>query len=110
MAAPKQPWKPSDATRLINEIAKRDQCGFAYKRHAKERMNERGLIVSDLLYVLRNGFVYEEPEASTLEGYFKYRVEAQSPNSGSRFLRVVVVPDEKSSQIKVITIMWRDEK
>ena len=72
-------------------------------------MNERGLLMSDLLFVLRHGFVYDEPEESTVNGLFKYSVESQSPNSGARFLRVVAIPDETSCQIKVITIMWRDE-
>lgn len=72
-------------------------------------MSERSLVVSDLLFVLRNGFVYEEPEKSSLDGYYKYCVEGQSPNSGARFLRIVAIPDEQNSQLKVITIMWRDQ-
>jgi hypothetical protein len=105
-----QPWKPAKATEMINAISRSKTCGFSYKLHAKERMDERGLLVSDVLYVLRHGYVYAEPEASTLNGFYKYQVESQSPNSGARFLRVVDVPDAKSCQIKVITIMWRDEK
>lgn len=65
--------------------------------------------MSDLLFVLKNGFVYEDAQPSTLPDFYKYRVEGQSPNSGSRYLRVVAIPDEKSCQLKVITIMWRDE-
>ncbi len=72
-------------------------------------MNERGLIMSDVLFVLKHGFVYEEPEPSTVPGLFKYKVDSQSPNSGARFLRVVAIPDKESCQIKVVTIMWRDE-
>lgn len=110
MADPKQPWKPSDATLIINGIAKDLQCDIAYTLHARERMVQRGLIVSDVLFVLRSGFVYSEPEPSTIDGLYKYLVEGQSPNSGPRYLKLVAVPDEKSRQIKVITIMWRDEK
>lgn len=109
MATPPQPWKPRDATVAINEIARNPQCDFAYVRHVRERLRERNLIMSDLLFVLKNGFVYEEPEESTVPGLYKYRVEGQSPNSKSRFLRVVVVPDVKSCQLQAITIMWRDE-
>lgn len=65
--------------------------------------------MSDLIYVLKTGLVYEDPEPSTVQGLYKYKVEGRSPNSGSRFLRVVVVPDEPSCQLKAITIMWRDE-
>lgn len=68
--------------------------------------------MSDLLFALKNGFVYTTPveaEESTIRGFYKYKVECQTPNSGSRTLRVVAVPDSKSCQIKIITIMWRDE-
>ena len=109
MPDPQQPWKPADATLIINEIASARMCTFSYTVHARERMAERGLILSDLLFALRSGFVYSVPEESTIKGYYKYKVESQTPNSGSRSLRLVVVPDRKSCQIKVITIMWRDE-
>jgi hypothetical protein len=104
-----QAWTPAVATRTINAIARNPQFSLSFVKHVKERLGERGLLISDLMYVLKNGFVYEEGQPSTLPGFFKYRIEAQSPNSGSRYLRVVVIPDEKSCQIKAITIMWRDE-
>lgn len=109
MDDPKQPWKPGDATTIINRIAKSKMCQFSYTLHARERMDERNLIMSDVLYVLKTGFVYLEPEPSTTDGFFKYKVEGKSPNSGSRHLRVIAVPDPKECQIKAITIMWRNE-
>jgi Domain of unknown function (DUF4258) len=105
-----QPWVPARASISINEIARNKQCDFSYTKHAKDRLDERRLITSDVMYVLKNGHVYEEPEASTMKGFYKYKVECQSPNSGARFLRVVVIPDRKSCQLKMITIMWRDEE
>lgn len=104
------PWTPPIATREINAIAGNRMCSLAITQHAKERMDERSLIMSDVLYVLKNGFVYDDPEPSTLEDFNKYALEGKSPNSGSRYLRVIAIPDKKSCQIKVITIMWRDEK
>lgn len=112
MSSPSQPWKHSDATLIIRAIASNPLCTFSYTKHVKERLVERGLIMSDLLFVLKNGFVYEAPlqsDESTIKGHFKYKIECQTPNSGSRTLRAVVIPDEKSCQIKSITIMWRDE-
>lgn len=110
MSSDDQPWKPGVATKLINGIAQDKKCDLSITAHAKERMQQRSLLMSDVLFVLRNGYVYEEPEPSTIAGLCKYSVESQSPNSGARFLRVVAVPDKKSCQIKVVTIMWRDEK
>lgn len=109
MATKKQPWTPAEATLAINEIAKNKTCDLAFTQHSRERMNERGLIMSDLLFVLKNGFVYEEAEESTVSGLFKYQVESQSPNSGARVLRVVAIPDYKSCRLKIVTFMWRDE-
>lgn len=113
MADPSQPWKPADATRIINRIVRDLSCKFSITKHARERLDERNLIMSDLLYVLKNGYVYTHPteeDQSTIRGFYKYSVEGQSPNSDSRTLRVVAVPDSKSCQIKVITIMWRDDE
>lgn len=104
-----QPWKPADATALINQMARNLRLDLCYTTHAKERMRERDLIVSDLLCVLKGGFVYRDPEPSTVQGLYKYAIEGQSPNSGARYLRVIVVPDEKSCQLKIVTFMWRDE-
>lgn len=105
-----QPWKPSEATREINRIAQNRELDLSYTKHAKDRLSERNLLISDLLYVLRNGFVYEDPEQATLPNLYKYKIEGQSPNSGARTLRIVAIPEEKSVQIKVVTIMWRDER
>lgn len=82
---------------------------ISYKKHAQERLAERGLIVSDVLYVLKNGFVYLECEPSTRPGYNKYCMECRSPNSGGRSVRVVVIPDKKRCELKIISVMWVDE-
>lgn len=105
----KQPWSAADATLLINEIARDRTCDLAITKHARERMKERDLIISDLLFVLKNGFVYDGAQESTVAGLYKYGVEGQSPNSGSRVLKVVAIPDEKSCGLKIVTFMWRDE-
>lgn len=109
MKVPAQPWTPAVATLTINAIARNPQFSLSYAKHVRDRLGERGLLMSDLLHVLKTGFVYKEGQPSTLANFFKYQIEAQSPNSGSRYLRVVVIPDETSLLIKAITIMWRDE-
>ena len=112
MPEKKQPWNPVDATLLIHEIANDATLTLSYTLHAKQRLLERGLISSDLLYVLRHGMVFETPSAedqSTIVGRYKYKIESQTPNSGSRSVRAVVIPDHKSREMKIITIMWRDE-
>lgn len=107
--AKEQPWKPADATL---EIRARANGGFdvlSWTAHAEDRMEERDLIMRDILYALKNGFVYDEAKPSTRGRFFKYRVHSQTPNSGNREIGVVVIPDPKSAQLKIVTVMWADE-
>lgn len=106
----KQAWTEARATNEIKKIAESDDFDLWITKHASERMTERNLIMGDVLYVLKNGFVKSPPRASTQNGYFKYLVESTTPNSDIREVGVVVVPDKAECGIKVVTVMWRDEK
>lgn len=108
MVFKKQPWNTSDATNYIREIAINNK-NIVYKLHAKERMEERGITILDVLYVLKNGFVYTAPEASTREGFFKYQIESKTQNSKNRTVRLVIIPDPDNLVIKIITVMFVDE-
>jgi hypothetical protein len=74
-----------------------------------QRTAERDLNMGDLLYVLKNGFVYEPPEQATQPGLWKYKIETRSPNSGNRVVRAVVISDVSKIWAKIITLMWADE-
>ncbi|WP_349370766.1 DUF4258 domain-containing protein [Salinarimonas sp.] len=104
-----EPWDPSEATRRIRAIAKHHSLNVTYTHHAREQMLKRDLILGDVLYVLKNGFVHDSAQASTRPGYYKYRMQTSTPNSGQRDVRVVVIPDERSFWVKVVTVMWVDE-
>lgn len=104
-----QPWDAGRATTEIRSIARDNRLALSYKLHARERLNERNLIVSDVLYALKNGFVYQQPVPATRPGHFRYRVECRTPNSGSRAIGVVVIPAKTGCLIKVISVMWIDE-
>jgi hypothetical protein len=108
MAGAPGEWSPADATRHINACAKDPLLDLSLTVHVHERLSDRDLIIRDLLHVLRTGFVYDKPEPSTQTGFFKYCIEGKSPNSGNRLLRAVVIPDGRT-ELKVLTIMWRDE-
>jgi hypothetical protein len=72
-------------------------------------MEDRSIIVSDVLFVLKFGFVLTAPEAATKPGFFRYGMENKTPNSDSRDIRLIIIPDEKKSMIKLVTVMWVDE-
>ena len=109
----KQPWPPAVATKQINALAGRDECFMAWTGHARERLKERNLLAGDIFYILRRGSVYTQPEKSTRDDLFKYAIEATSPNSEGRAIRVVVIPDPDAYRgagcLKIITVMWLDE-
>ncbi len=105
-----EPWSPAEATDFIREMAAHIEMSLAFKRHAKEQMDARSIVMGDILYVLKNGFVYDDPLMAKLSGYFRYATECVSPNSGSRKIRLIVIPDYKNCTIKLITVMWVDEQ
>src|SRR5258708_17804525 len=99
---------PAKATTEI-----RAKCGpdlsLHLTAHAKDQLADRGLIMGDVLHVLKHGFVHEMPEPATREGCFKYQMECVTPNSNGRTLRVVLIPSQ-ASDVKIVTVMWVDER
>lgn len=72
-------------------------------------MAERSIIISDILYLVRNGFVYKDPIPAKTEGYYRYEIECRTPNSANRSIRLVVIPNYNTMGIKIVTVMWVDE-
>ena len=101
---------PSNATRLINQIASHDSFNRRLTDHAKERIEERGIVMGDVLYLLNHGFVYEEGSPASNKGDWKYTVEGRTPNSGHRSIAAVVIPNPEKVEITIITVMWVDGK
>jgi len=99
---------PAEATLNIRAKALADPS-IHYTSHARGRIRERGLIMGDVLHVLKYGTIYETAEPSSREGWFKYQMECPTPNSGRRSVRVVIIPSH-SANIKIVTVMWVDEK
>jgi hypothetical protein len=109
-AAKPQPWKPADATDEIRRMAKSPTLKLTYREHAKDQIKERDLVIGDVLHALKNGFVYADAQTTTKNNLFKYLMESKTPNSGNRAIRVVLIPDPERCWIKVLTVMWVDEK
>ncbi len=104
-----EPWKPAHATERIRAIARHERFMLSWRIHAIDQLTDRSLIMGDLHYLLRNGFVYEPAEEATRKPYWKYQIQCTTPNSQNREVRAVVIPDWKRKGIKVVTIMWADE-
>lgn len=104
-----EPWDPTDATYAIREIGKHPALSIAYKMHARQRMSERGIIVSDVLQLLRRGFVYDLPIEATSRGYYRYVIQGRTPNSGKRDIAAVIIPNPNTMAVKIVTVYWVDE-
>lgn len=104
-----EPWSPGDATERIRHISWEDCFTPSFKRHALEQMEERNLTTSDVLYVLRNGFVYKEAIPATQTALYRYAINSPTPNSSSREVRVILIPSLQAPAAKIISVMWADE-
>lgn len=105
-----QPWDNETATRYIHQIAGAEAFALTKELHAEERMLERDILAGDLLHILKYGQVVRKAELSTRDGFFKYKIQSQTPNSEGRLIRAVVIPCLEKIHIAVITVMWLGEK
>ncbi len=101
-------WSSGDATKNINACAQADSLTLSWTVHAKEQMRDRDLTMGDVLHVLRRGFVFEPPRPASRPDFFRYLIEATTPNSAGRSVGVVTIPDGRN-ELKLVTVMWRDE-
>jgi len=70
---------PAKATKEINKLASDPLCNLSKSPHAEDRLEERTILTGDLLYLLKNGFIYELAEASTRKDFWKYKIEGVTP-------------------------------
>ncbi len=101
------PLSPRKATELLRRMAG-PELSVSWTSHAKEQMARRELLMGDVLHVLKCGFVHEDAQNARRPGCYKYLMECTTPNSGARTVRIVVIP-VPPREIKVVTVMWKDE-
>lgn len=91
----------SDALKLLRECLK---SGIVeYHPHFSQRCRERGVDAQDAQFVLRKGFIYDEPELNLRFQEWRYKVEGKPPDSEKR-LKVVITFLERD-EVLVITVM-----
>ncbi len=97
-----KPLSPTDATNKIREIAM-DSGNVAITDHTIERMQERDFSMRDLLELLRNGYVDDEPEYNAETQEYKYKI-ARVVDTRTAAAITIIINNEK---LLVITIMWK---
>jgi len=100
---------PADATTDIRALAATLHFNLYFTHHALTQMEERNLLTGDALNVLKKGFVLDDPEPSTQDGFWKYKMIGTSPNSHNREVAVIIIPDFDNHEAKVVTVFWVDE-
>ena len=85
-----------------------DKTKWVLTGRVKERFQERNLLIADIRYLLKFGYVYDDAEESRRNGFWKYKVEGTTPNSETRTLLVVIIPDFQHRTIKMVTVHWKD--
>ena len=83
----------------------------AWTQHVKQRLKERGIIMSDVIYLLYHDFKLLSIDESTrsAEGLFKYKICGRTPNSDDKNIYLVIIPSLKINGVKIITAMWERE-
>ena len=106
-------------TGAINMIARNNDLDLCYTSHCRERMRERGITVSDILFVLKTGLVKQyqgKARHPSSDKVHRYLIVGEFLNGGksNREIGLVILVEInrfKQPAIKiqeVVTTMWRD--
>lgn len=106
---PDQPLTQFRATRAwakqrIRELAA-DTANVRWGQHARERMVERGITDTDVLKVLRAGYVETDPVRSDIGDGWKVKVV--KPHAAGREIGVVTLILDRGF-LRLVTIEWED--
>lgn len=92
------------AQEIINNIAENPD-NVSYSAHAREQMR-RGFTYNDMLTVLREGIIREEPRYSEEKRSWTYRVDFIKFDDNRDAACVVAI--QKKAKLHVVTVMWID--
>jgi hypothetical protein len=84
-----------------------DAHQIRFSRHALDRMEQRGIVIRDVLRVLRIGDPVNAFEVGSGEGEVKLNVAFRP--KGMREIVVVTLVVTSTEKVFVKTVMWRDE-
>lgn len=109
--APREtPMSPGTAEAFFRYLVAARGLRLAYTLHARRRLRERGITADGVLRVLAEGRVMAKPRRCDGLGRSKYTLEGPVSEGGSRLLRMVVLGAPRSPMLRVVTVMWVDER
>lgn len=102
-------------TGVINAMARSDDLDFCYTEHCLERMRERNITVSDLLFVLKTGTIeeYQGVAKHYSRKIHKYKITGTHLYKNREISLIILVEINrlKNPAIKlqdIVTTMWKD--
>lgn len=96
------PWRRTVATDIINYQAKNIDTSHTLSASVKSFLAEKGLSIFDILNVLENGTVVQEPQPTSRSKFFKYTVIGQTLDNLNLDLAVTVVPHFKQNANAIV--------
>lgn len=82
-----------------------NSSNVALSRHARERMSERNFTITDVLEIISEGIIIEDPTQRE-SGDLSYKIESPNFRGGRSAAAIVVI--KKDEKIFVVTVMWID--
>ncbi len=93
---------------VVRNLAENDTSRIKFSYHAKEQMEERGIVVRDVYRALRLGGPTGPLKFGDREGEVKLIVTFQP--RGLRNMGVVSIVVTETKKVFVKTVMWMDEQ
>lgn len=98
--------RPGDAEARVHALAV-DTSNIRWSRHARDRMEERGIDDTDALRALQRGHCLEDPVPGKGQGEWKVKMVWEV--RGSRDIGVVTII-MREGRLRVVTVEWEDLK
>ena len=87
----------------INKLST-NSSNVVLSTHARERMSERNFTITDVLEILSEGIIMEDPKKRE-SGDLSYKIESLNFRGGRSAAAIVVI---KKDRVYVLTVMWID--
>ena len=106
-------------TTVINVMASNDGFGLYYTKHCRERMLERNITTSDIIYVLTHGTIVDyqgKADHPTNDKIYKYKMVGDYAGNEDSIREIAIVilveVDRFKNPVvkiqKILTTMWED--
>lgn len=94
-------YSKAQALKIIKRILKNGSYGST--KHFRKRMKERHIDIHDILHVINNGNIYNEPEIHLRTGRWTYTVEGKIIDDHE--IKIAVDIHEENNRISLLTVM-----